>query len=419
VRGLLVALIPSLMKGSIWLVYADLVLISVATAFFRPAMFAIVPSVVSQRNLLAANSFFAAMETGTEIFGPALAGLLALAKGYSFLVYLDAATYLVSAVCMLGLDLSVVRPRGVSGTARDEIIAQVLEGFRYIRRDRCQWQLFLLIFPSVLVGAGLNALQTPLAKGEVGINDAEFGTFQSVWGIGFLLASLLLGWFGQGIPRSVLIVGGFLLGSVLTGWMSQSESFEALLLSGFAVGFASTLNYVGVATALMQVTPKHILGRVISLRQFALSWVRVSAPLLFGSLADLVGVRESVLLMALVGAGGTAVVAFGARPMWEMDMEGGAAVLSAGGNRLVCSYAFGYDLVDQLKLNTLAVFFVIIGILALLVHSGLQAVWLVVGTALVYGLGVLLKSAPLRGALNIYERLFDNHRMAKKSLRTR
>src|SRR5437660_1043264 len=83
VRALLVAIIPPLMGVNVWLVYADLALISVATAFFRPAMFAVIPAVVSKRDILPANSFFSAMDTGTEILGPALAGIIASQCGFA------------------------------------------------------------------------------------------------------------------------------------------------------------------------------------------------------------------------------------------------------------------------------------------------------------------------------------------------
>lgn len=102
-RVVLVAAIPPLMGMNIWLVYADLMLISVATAFFRPAIFAVVPRVVSRRDLLPANAFFSAMDTGTEIIGPVLAGVLAQFYGYSLLLYVDAATYAVSALCIVGM----------------------------------------------------------------------------------------------------------------------------------------------------------------------------------------------------------------------------------------------------------------------------------------------------------------------------
>ena len=309
-RAGLVAAIPSLIRANIWLVYIDLILISIATAFFRPAIFAVVPQTVPRPSLLAANSLFSAMDTGTEMAGPLLAGLLAQAFGYSSLLYLDAGTYIFSSLCIALMAFSPAVQHGFGGLSFSSLWKGVTEGLHYIRRDALQWGLFILIFPATLVGAGLNALQTPLAKGVIRITDAQFGTFNSVWGLGFLAASLLLGWYGTVLRRSTLILSGYFLGFVATALMGLSLRFQHLLLTAFAVGFSNTMYYVGLGTVLMEHTPGALIGRLISTRQLALGLVRVVSPLVFGALAESSGIRAAILVMAVVGAlGTTAVVA--------------------------------------------------------------------------------------------------------------
>src|SRR5713226_8375291 len=305
-RAILVALIPWLIHLNIALVYLDLVLISVGSAFFRPAIFGIVPAVVSRRDLMPANSFFNAMDSGTDIFGPALAGVLAYAYGYAPLLYVDAATYVVSGLCTLVMSVgSTPKP---PERAKERLASGLIEGLRYIRRDRLQRGLFVLIFPSYLVGSGLNSLQTPFAKGVVGITDAQFGTFNSVWGLGFTVASLILGWFGARARKSHIILGGFSLVFLATGLMSFSRSFEFLMMTAFLVGFANTLYYVGLSTVVMEHTPAELIGRVSSIRQAAIGCVRIAAPLVLGAIADQYSVRASMLGLAAVGAIGTAFV---------------------------------------------------------------------------------------------------------------
>jgi MFS family permease len=310
-RAILVALIPSLIQVNITLVYVDLLLISVATSFFRPARIGIVPAIVSRRDLMPANSFFSAMDSGAEIFGPSLAGFLAFAFGYAPLLYLDALTYVVSGFCTLAMTTSprlTGRDQSPETTRAKTVTAGLVEGFRYIRRDSLQWGQFMLLFPTALVVSGLNSLQTPLAKGVVGITDAQFGIFNSVWGIGFLVASLGVGWFGMRVRKSLIIFGGFFLNFLSTGLMGLSRSFESLLLTAFGVGFSNTLYYVGLSTVLMEYTPAELIGRVIATRQVAIGFTRVVAPLLFGVIADYFGIRVSVLGLAAAGAIGTAFV---------------------------------------------------------------------------------------------------------------
>ncbi|MDR7401363.1 MAG: MFS transporter [Armatimonadota bacterium] len=393
VRGVLVALIPPVMSINVWLVYADLILISVATAFFRPAIFAIIPATVNQRHLLPANSFFSAMDSGTEIFGPALAGLLAFKYGYAPLVYFDAATYLISAICMVLLTVPGFAETTGFATHRS-VASELMEGFRYIRRDALQWQLFLMIFPAYLVGSGLNSLQTPLAKGEVGISDAEFGTFQGLWGIGLLVGSLFLGWFGGAASKSVYLVGGFILQFGAAAAMGLSKSFSSLAASAFGVGFGNTLGVISLMTILMEATPKQMLGRVVSVRQMALASVRIMTPLLFGVVGDFAGVRESVLVLAALGISGLLAVAFGGSALWRSDQVHGIPVMGEHGIRreIEGGRALETQGDSHSVLNALAVFLTLLGVGGLAYVSLPNAVGLVIAAFLSVGLGGLLRT---------------------------
>ncbi|MDR7516117.1 MAG: MFS transporter [Armatimonadota bacterium] len=393
VRGVLVALIPPLMSINVWLVYADLILISVATAFFRPAIFAIIPATVNQRHLLPANSFFSAMDSGTEIFGPALAGLLAFKYGYAPLVYFDAATYLISAICMALLTVPGFAEATGFATHRS-VASELMEGFRYIRRDVLQWQLFLMIFPAYLVGSGLNSLQTPLAKGEIGISDAEFGTFQGLWGVGLLVGSLFLAWFGGAVPKSMYLVGGFILQFGAAAGMALSKSFSSLAASAFGVGFGNTLGVISLMTILMEATPKQMLGRVVSVRQMALASVRIVTPLLFGVVGDFAGVRESVLVLVALGISGFLAVAFPGSALWKSDPVRGIPDTAGHGlqREVAAGRALGIREDGCTVLNALAILLASVGLGGLAYVSLPNAVGFGIAILLCIGCGGVLRA---------------------------
>ncbi len=375
-RAILVALIPQLIHTNIALVYVDLLLISVATAFFRPAIFGIIPAAVGRKDLMPANSFFSAMDSGTEIFGPALAGVLAFAYGYAPLLYIDAATFVVSGLCALAMSIRAT-PKAPAPGRGQTLTGGLIEGLRYIRQDPLQRGLFVLIFPAYLVGSGLNSLQTPLAKGVVGITDAQFGTFNSIWGVGFTVASLILGWFGASVRKSFIVLSGFFLQFIATGLMSFSQSFEFLMITAFAVGFANTLNAVGLSTILMDHTPSALIGRVASTRQVGQGLVRIVSPLVFGAIADMYGVRVSMLGMAVVGALGSALVVALHPPVWRFD----AGSRSSWHERL---FAFAWPVIGQINpelevmpqnwMSLLSLLIVFLGWLGLFYRSPVQAV---------------------------------------------
>jgi len=375
-RAILVALIPQLIHMNISYVYVDLLLISVATAFFRPAIFGIIPAVVGRKDLMPANSFFSAMDSGTEIFGPALAGVLAFAYGYAPLLYIDAATFAVSGLCALAMSMRAT-PKIPESEKVATLTGGLIEGLRYVRRDRLQWGLFVLIFPAYLVGSGLNSLQTPLAKGVVGITDKQFGTFNSVWGVGFTVASLILGWFGGSVRKSFIVLGGFFLHFIATSLMSLSKSFEFLMITAFAVGFANTLYAVGLSTILMDHTPSELIGRVASTRQVGQGLVRIVSPLIFGAIADTYGIRVSMLGMAMVGALGSVLVIVSHPSLWNFDA--GPRVfwherLFALARPVIGQINPEFEVTRQNWMSLLSLLIVFIGWLGFLYRSPVQAV---------------------------------------------
>lgn len=391
-RAVLVVAIPFFIRTSLWIVYLDLVLISIATSFFRPAMFAVIPGTVVRPHLMAANSFFSAMDTATEMAGPLLAGILAQKLGYAFLIYLDSATYLFSAVCIALTAFDLKPTRGAGQITATSIWRGVIEGLSYIRRDAVQWGLFVLIFPATLVGTGLNALQTPLAKGEVGVTDAQFGTFNSVWGLGFLVASLLLGWYGSTIGRGVLILSGYFVSFVGTALMALSQNFGHLLATAFVVGFSNTMYYVGVGTVLMEHTPSTLIGRVISTRQLALGLVRVVSPLVFGGIAEKVGIRPAVIMMAVLGTVGTTAVVGSLPAVRQL----GSAEATERRPPAIWTWTLGsvdpeIEVGPQYRMNALSLSSVLAVLVFLVFRLGRPMVMVIIGLALLIYLGSLAK----------------------------
>jgi MFS family permease len=211
-------------------------------------------------------------------------------------MYIDAASYFASALFLALLSVGRVSTRHV-GSRDHSMFEDFKAGLRYIRRDRLQFGLLILIFLGWWV-SGLNSLQTPLAKGVLRLTDEQFGWFNGVWGAGFVIASLLLGWYGTRFPKGRLIAMSFLGWAVATGVAGVSANAGMLFAAVFWVGFTNIVLFVSLATTIMEVTPSEMLGRVITARQVALALVRVTAMLGFGLLADLSSVRLAILSMA-------------------------------------------------------------------------------------------------------------------------
>ena len=96
--------------AEIWMIAVLSGLTGAATGFFNPASTGLLPVIVPAERLQEANGVRATALSGGEIVGPAIAGLLIAAVGAGWAMAIDALTFAVSALFLLGLRPAGARP---------------------------------------------------------------------------------------------------------------------------------------------------------------------------------------------------------------------------------------------------------------------------------------------------------------------
>src|SRR6266542_2097362 len=100
IRAVLVVLIPFLVPLNLIWLYIIVMLTSAIGQFFDPAHESVLPEVATDEELAAANSLMAISGFGSTAVGFAAAGLIASAANINWAFYIDAATFVFSAVCV-------------------------------------------------------------------------------------------------------------------------------------------------------------------------------------------------------------------------------------------------------------------------------------------------------------------------------
>jgi len=137
-RGLSVAAIAGLTAVHA-LTVPELIAISAAIglgdAFFYPAYSAIVPEVLPAELLTQGNAFNSASQVlGGAFAGPAIAGVLIAAFGAAAAFGADAASFLVSAACLVAM-----RPAPAPASTGARMLADARAGLRWVRRQPWLW----------------------------------------------------------------------------------------------------------------------------------------------------------------------------------------------------------------------------------------------------------------------------------------
>ncbi|HWS52844.1 MAG TPA: MFS transporter, partial [Pyrinomonadaceae bacterium] len=123
----------------LWLVYTLTVMQLALSTFFEPARTAVIPSIVSRRELIPANAISAVTWSAMLTLGAAVGGEVTAWFGARAAFVLDSLTYLLSAalIACVRLPPRAPRERRRPTLARALGLADTLEGFRYVwRRPR-------------------------------------------------------------------------------------------------------------------------------------------------------------------------------------------------------------------------------------------------------------------------------------------
>lgn len=131
-RALIVAALPFAILHSIPAGLALLVMLNIGTVFFRSAIFALMPSVVRHEDLPTATALFHSTERIAEVIGGVLGGAIVLTLGYHLVFYLDALSFLMSAM-FVGL-MPVAWRAGLASVARERITVEIGKGLQFIWR---------------------------------------------------------------------------------------------------------------------------------------------------------------------------------------------------------------------------------------------------------------------------------------------
>jgi len=287
----------------VWQIAALVVFVGAGDAFFNPASTALLPDLVPDDELPAANALSGIYRPiMIRMIGPALAGLVVAGVGPAWAFGVDALSFLVSALAIWQIRTRPAVRAAVSHSLRSTV-AEIGEGFAYARRTPWIWATLLAAMFSLLVFVGPVEVLVPfIIKNKLALGPEALGLIFAVGGVGSLVTSILIGM--RGLPRRRVTVmyvswafgvGATALYGILTD-LGQALVVSFFLQSGFVLG------QVIWTTMLQQLVPRQLLGRVSSLDwMMSIGLVPVSYALT-GPVSDVLGVDPTLVIAGLLGA---------------------------------------------------------------------------------------------------------------------
>jgi dTMP kinase len=276
-RAVLLALLP-FFHDLVELVLISF-LIEILTLMWSPAKDASVPNVVEPDQLASANSLglvaaYATFPLGAGLFA-ALAGIskwlghfhalhLLHANQSSLAIWVDGASFLVSAWLIFHLDLPEAErhaPRRIDwgATYRD-----IVDGMRFIRTDPLVRGVMIGLAGGLLGGGAVIPLGPALSKQVLGGGDGGFGLLITALGVGAAIGVLTLLWLQRRLPReSVFWVAVVACGGSIIVAASVS-SLALAMVAGAFVGATAGTGYVTGFTVLQENVADEMRGRIFA-----------------------------------------------------------------------------------------------------------------------------------------------------------
>ena len=287
----------------LWEIAALLAVQSTAAAFFNPSSTAILPDLVPDEHLPAANSL-AGMYRPLMLrtVGPAVAGVVIAAAGPAPAFGVDAISFLVSAAAVTALRTRRPAPANVAHGLR-QTVTEVQEGLRYAVSQPWIWATLVSAMLSLLLFIGpVEVLLPYLVKNQLLLGPESLGVIFAAGGIGSIGMSVLVGMLGMPRRRVTVMYAAWSLGVlVIALYGVMTALWQAVLISAALQGLF-TVGQIIWETMLQQLVPRGLLGRISSLDWLVSTGLVPLSYALTGPVAAVLGPQTTIVVAGLVGA---------------------------------------------------------------------------------------------------------------------
>ena len=275
-----------------------------ADAFFGPAMYGLLPQIVSPAHLQSANALRGLSMSAGMVIGPAAAGVLVAVVGPGGALLVDAVTFAVSVGFLLRLKPATVER---AEAAEPDFLTGLREGWREVRARSWVWAMLLglavyhvVVLPSVFV------LGPVLAERELGGAKA-WAVITVGFGLGAVMGQLLLLRWKPARPiyaSAAALIGASCQAAIIGSGLPVPAIAALEALTAICVQVYFTL----WETSIQEQVPPHAVSRVSSYDLLVSVGLLPVGAIVVGPVADGVGLHSALYVMSGVGVAVAAAI---------------------------------------------------------------------------------------------------------------
>jgi MFS family permease len=307
----IVAILAFRHRVQVWQLYLMNTLVAAGFWMFWPTITALIQELTPESEFVQSNTFLLAGVQGGFLIAGAIVGFIYDHIGLGGVLTLDVSTYVLSFLCYFAVRKGrhiVISPQELRAdivaaeTQFERFWREMREGLRFLRDHRAvvmlgmSWALFL---GAMVTGV----VVTPSLSDRVFHAGAKgYGWLNAGWGSGAFISALYA-------PQLIAKLGGrraiafsMALLAVCVALAPISGFLVLAIATYFTMGSARGVGGVAMNTNLMEMVPKHLMGRVQNTFYFFGTFLQLLLAICVGTIAQKVSLVVAFAILASVYA---------------------------------------------------------------------------------------------------------------------
>jgi NRE family putative nickel resistance protein-like MFS transporter len=258
-RMLLVCLLPFVRE--IWQIYALVLGLNIFNALFTPTYQATIPLVTQESDRPRAIALSTTTAQIIGVFGPGMAGILALVIGARELFFWDGLSFLMAAILITSIPRQLVTEAGSREQELSDIRSDIQAGTIRLWNDPPIRYGLMLQLVAAISGAQILVNTVGYVQGSLQQTSVQYGWVMMGFGLGGTIGTMLVGIYPQLRSQIVTLLGGGLL-IVAALFPANYVGLAPLILLWAIAGCGQSLINLSMQTLIADRTPTHLQGRV-------------------------------------------------------------------------------------------------------------------------------------------------------------
>lgn len=311
-RGVIIVIVAVLAfqhRVRVWQLYLMNTLVSAGFWMFWPTITALIQELTPEGQFVQSNTFLLAGVQGGWLIAGSIVGFMYNHIGLGGVLLIDVSTYVISFLCYFAVRKGRHVVPHTSELHADLLAAEtqlqrfwreMREGIHFLRERRpvvmlgIAWALFL---GAMITGV---VVTPPLSERVFHAGAVGYGWLNAGWGTGAFLSALyapavIAGLGGRrAVAFSMALIAACMAFAPISHWLVAAIAIYALMGSARGVGG------IAMNTSLMELVPKHLMGRVQNAFYFGGTSLQLVLALSVGAIAHNISLVAAFALLACV-----------------------------------------------------------------------------------------------------------------------